>query len=128
MKTTPRVLFYVAIFILLAVYPVAAQEKQSQDADLLRAKIEQFEKTDISSKSSSVQSIYQRTLLRLYNQFNAALQQDITDLKAMQSAVSGTNAESQKEITAQIQKLTREQTETSEKIQTLKGDLRTTVS
>src|SRR4051812_14200301 len=104
MKPLSRILIFTLILNLLVACPVLAQEKQSQDTDLIRAKIEQFEKTDISSKSASVQSIYKRTLLRLYSQFNAALQQDIADLKAMQSAVGGTNAESQNEIAKQIQK------------------------
>lgn len=128
MKATPRTLLCIGILILFAVWPVAAQEKQSQDTDLLRAKIEQFEKTELSSKSSSVQSIYQRTLLRLYEQFSSALQQDIADLKAMQSAVSGTNSESQKEIVNKIQRLMQEQDENTERIQTLRGDLRTNAS
>jgi hypothetical protein len=128
MKATSRTLLCIGILILLAVWPITAQQKQSQDADLLRAKIEQFEKTDISSKSSSVQSIYQRTLLRLYDQFSLALRQDIAELKAMQDVVSGTNSESQKEIVNQIQKLRQEQDEIAEKIQTLKGDLQMAMS
>jgi hypothetical protein len=127
MKPLSRILVFTLILNLLVVCPVLAQEKQSQDTDLIRAKIEQFEKTDISSKSASVQNIYKRTLLRLYSQFSAALQQDIVDLKAMQAAVGGTNAESQKEIARQIQKLTQEMSETAEKVQTLKGDLQSAV-
>src|SRR5688572_29657010 len=127
MKAISRAFVYACIFILLATSTVA-QEQQSRDTDLLRVKIEQFENTDITSKSTSVQSIYQRTLLRLYSQLNLALQQDIKDLKNMLSAVGGVDAESHKEITLQIQKLTREQDGASEKIQTLNGDVRTSVS
>ncbi|HEY0376284.1 MAG TPA: hypothetical protein VGC87_04940 [Pyrinomonadaceae bacterium] len=125
MKATSRGLLAFSLFFVLAALPAAAQQKQAQDADLLRTKIEQFEKTDISSKSSSVQAIYQRTLLRLYNEFNSALLQDISELKAMQDVVNGTDTGSQKDIVLELQKLTREQDELAEKIKTLSGDLQT---
>jgi hypothetical protein len=118
---------YVAIFIVLTC-PGIAQEKEALSSDLLRVKIEQFEKTDITSKSATVQSIYQRTLLRLYNQFNTALNQDIADLKAMQATISGASTESQTEIEQQLQKLLRERTVTVEKIRTLIGDVRSTAT
>ncbi len=125
MKATSRALLVFSLFLVLTALPTAAQQRPAQDADLLRAKIEQFEKTDISSKSSSVQAIYQRTLLRLYSEFNSALLQDISELKAMQDVVSGTDTGSQNDIALQLQKLTREQGELAEKIKTLSGDLQT---
>ena len=122
MKILIRVLIYT--FLLMTTCVATAQEKQALSSDLLRAKIEQFEKTDITSRSSEVRSIYQRTLLRLYTQLHAALKQDIADLKAMQAVVGGTVRESQNEIAQQLQKLSLEESVTSEKIQTLTGDLR----
>jgi hypothetical protein len=124
MKPLSRILVFTLILNLLVVCPVLAQEKQSQDTDLIRAKIEQFEKIDLSSKSASVQLIYKRTLLRLYDQLSAALQKDIRDLKAMQSAVGSANTDSQKEIALELQKLVQEQSETAEKFQTLNDELK----
>lgn len=123
MRTLHSVLVCVAVLLLLAC-PGVAQEKEAFSSDQLRAKIEQFEKTDITSKSAAVQSIYQRTLLRLYSQYDAALQLEIADFEAMLAAVGGANADSQKEITLQLQKLTRERSATAEKIQTLTADVR----
>jgi hypothetical protein len=128
MKPVSRTFLFTVIMSLLMVCHALAQEKQPQGADLLRAKIEQFEKMDISSKSSSVQIIYKRTLLRLYNQLAASLQKDIKDLKAMQSAVGGANTDSQKEIAAELQTLAQEQSETAEKSQTLNDDLKGSAS
>lgn len=124
MKPLSRILIFTLILNLLVACPVLAQEKQSQDTDLLKAKIEQFESIDLNSKSASVQVIYKRTLLRLYDQFSAALEKDIKDLRAMQSAVGGTNADSQKEIALEIQNLVREQNATAEKFRTLNDDLK----
>jgi hypothetical protein len=125
MKPLSRAFLLVGISILLATISITAQQKQARDSDLLRTKIEQFEQTDIASKSASVKSIYQRTLLRLYNEFSKALLQDISDLATMQSLVDGTSAESQKEVAALLRKLRQEQGETAEKIQTLSGDVQT---
>ena len=127
MKTLPSILIYIVIFLLLTC-PGAAQEKEALSSDQLRAKIEQFEKTDITSKSATVQSIYQRTLLRLYNQFDAALRQDIADLEAMLAAAGGASADSQNEITLQLQQLSRERSATAEKIQTLTADVKSAVA
>jgi hypothetical protein len=105
-----------------------AQVKQNLDADHLREKIEQLESIDLTSKSPSVQDIYRRSLLRLYNQYISALEQDIAGLKSIQSVTSGTGSDSQKEITAQVQKLTGDLNVTKEKIQTLTGDLKVTTA
>jgi hypothetical protein len=123
MKTSSRILLSVFLLAFLTC-SITAQEKEALSSDLLKTKIEQFEKTDITSKSAVVQGIYQRTLLRLYNQYDAALKQEIADLKAMQAVVSGTNKESQNEIALQLQKLSADESVTSEKIRTLTGDLK----
>src|ERR1044072_2837531 len=115
MKITSRILISVFLLIFLSC-SVVAQEKESFSSDQLKAKIEEFEKTEIASKSAAVRGIYERTLLRLYNQYNAALMQDITALKAMQAVIGGTNKESQDEIASQLQKLSREESLTTEKI------------
>jgi hypothetical protein len=78
-KTSFKVLIYVSLLVFLPSFGTA-QEKEASNSDLLRIKIEQFEKTDLTSKSATVRSIYHRTLLRLYTQFEAALKQDIADL------------------------------------------------
>jgi hypothetical protein len=120
MKWISRAFVCVGISVLLTAWPAAAaQEKQSQDADSLRVKIEQFENKDLNSKSVSVRILYERTLLRLYNEFDSALQQDINELKEMQAAISGTRAGAQNDIALQIQKLQQERDETVEKIRTL---------
>ena len=125
MRKISRALLFVGLSILFTTISIAAQQRQARDSDLLRTKIEQFEQTDLASKSASVRSIYQRTLLRLYNEFNKALLQDISDLTTMQSLVGGTSAESQKEVALLLRKLRQEQGENAEKIDTLSGDLQT---
>ncbi|MBA3767390.1 MAG: hypothetical protein H0W99_10450, partial [Acidobacteria bacterium] len=130
MKKLSQTFLSLTMSILLMALPIgaAAQEKRSQDADLLKNKIELLEKTDIKSKSPSVQDIYKRSLLRLYDQYVSALEQDIADMRAIQSTVNGTNSEAVDEVATKIQKLINEQQITSEKIQTLRGDIRTAAS
>src|SRR5205807_1162627 len=100
-----------------------AQETASQNSDLIRRKIEELEKIDLQSKSTTVQQIYKKSLLRLYQQYNAALKQDIADLKNLQSTIGETSPEAQKDISAQLQKLAAEQNVTTEKIKTLTGNV-----
>ncbi|MEA2172613.1 MAG: hypothetical protein QOD00_205 [Blastocatellia bacterium] len=101
-----------------------AQDQSGQNTDILRSKIELLEKTDIKSKSDRVQQIYKLTLLRLYSQLNGALQQEITDLKNIQAAASGTDADPKGEIAAQLKQLATEREVVAEKIQTLTGEAR----
>lgn len=114
------------VILLLAFSYVPAQEKESQNADLLREKIEQLENTDLKSKSPTVQDIYKRSLLRLYDQYVVALEQDMADLRAIRSTLEGTGAVD--ETATQLQKLTNEQLITREKLQTLRGDVRSAAS
>ena len=125
MKPTPRTLLCVGILILLAAWPIIAQENQSKDTDDLKMKIEQMEKIDLTSKSATTQDIYKRSLLRLYNQYVVALRQDIEALKEIQSTAGETSSETRNEVALQLQKLRAEQSITNEKIQTLSGDLQT---
>ncbi|HEV7375313.1 MAG TPA: hypothetical protein VGN95_11390 [Pyrinomonadaceae bacterium] len=125
MKATPRTLLCVGILILLAAWPIIAQENQSKDTDDLKMKIEQMEKIDLTSKSATTQDIYKRSLLRLYNQYVVALRQDIEALKEIQSTAGETSSETRNEVALQLQKLRAEQSITNEKIQTLSGDLQT---
>jgi hypothetical protein len=125
MKPTPRTLLCVGILILLAAWPIIAQENQSKDTDDLKMKIEQMEKIDLTSKSATTQDIYKRSLLRLYNQYVVALRQDIEALKEIQSTAGETSSETRNEVALQLQKLRAEQSITNEKIQSLSGDLQT---
>src|SRR5215207_1061577 len=115
MNTTSRILISVFLLSFLS-WSVMAQENESLSSDQLKVRIEQFEKTEIASKSAVIRGIYERTLLRLYNQYNAALKQDITALKTMQAAIGGASKESQDEIASQLQKLSLEESLTTEKI------------
>jgi hypothetical protein len=64
----------------------------------------------------------------LYNDFNAALSQEIAELKNIQTAQSGTTDQQlQKDTASLLQKLQAEQSITIEKIKTLGGDVRTPV-
>lgn len=129
MRITPRASALIAGLILAAALNCLAQAPQSgQSADSLRSRIEQLEQTDLKSKSPSVQEIYKRSLLRLYDQYVLALQQDIADLKSIQAAMDGAGAASQTEITKQLDRLAKELTVTEEKLTTLKGDLNVAAS
>src|SRR5205085_12084512 len=72
--------------------------------------------------------IYKVTLLRLYQQFNSALLQDVVELKNIQATISGTNADPQNALAAQINKLKAEQGIVAEKIQTMASDAPTTAT
>src|ERR1051325_12048949 len=128
MKPLVRTSILIASLILCSVLSGQAQEPQTSNADLLRAKIEQLEKIDIKSKSPTVQERYKATLLRLYQQFNAALLQDVAELKNIQATINGTNADPQNESTGQINKLKAEQGVVAEKLQTLAGTAATTAN
>lgn len=119
MKTIINTLLFVTVMVLLMVHPAAAQVKRSQDADLLRLKIEELEKVDIKSKSSTVQDIYLRSLLRLYDQYESVLEGDISDLEKIKAATSAPG-DGESEAAVQIRKLMRERDITAEKIKTLK--------
>jgi hypothetical protein len=126
MKTLLKLVICLSVLVFLT-GSITAQEV-TQSSDVLKVKIEEFEKADIASKSAAVQSIYQRTLLRLYNDFNSALTREIAELKKIQAAQSGTtDRELQKDTAALLQRLATEQSITSEKIKTL-DDVRTTVT
>jgi hypothetical protein len=122
----PSVSSLLIVILLFVSSHVQAQEKGSQNSDLLRVKIEQLESTDIKSKSPSVQDIYKRSLLRLYEQYVAALEQDMADLRAISSTTEGTGAGD--EAATQLRKLINEQLITNEKLLTLRGDVRSAAS
>ena len=109
-----------SLFLLFASSIGLAQS--AQNSDDLRAKIQEIEKIEFQSKSSAVQQIYKKTLLRLYQQYAGALQQDINDLQKLADAVGNTNTDSQKEIAAQLITVKTERGVTLEKITTLAGD------
>lgn len=105
---------------------VAAQTRSQQQPDaakVLREKIERLEEVDTSSKSQTVQDIYRRALLRLYEQYTAALRREIGDMKAVGAVVSDTDTVARNEIARQLKRLEGELDVTGEKIQTLRGDL-----
>src|SRR5256885_2519592 len=95
-----------------------AQNRSSLDTDLLRSKIEQLEKTNLASRSAIVRDAYQKTLVRLYKEFDEALTQDISDLKKIQS-ISGTDGNANDDIGKQIQTLANEHGVNAEKLKTL---------
>jgi hypothetical protein len=129
MRITPRASALIAGLILAAALNCLAQaQKGDQSADSLRSGIEQLEQTDLKSKSPLVQGIYKRSLFRLYNQYASELQQDIAELKSIQTAMNGAGAASQTETTKQLDRLAKELTVTEEKLTTLKGDLNVAAS
>ncbi|HVS82738.1 MAG TPA: hypothetical protein VHE60_13490 [Pyrinomonadaceae bacterium] len=128
MKTFWKALLLGCASILLGAASCLAQEPASQNSDLIRQKIEELEKIDLQSKSTTVQDIYRKSLLRLYQQYSSALQQDIADLKKLQSTIGATSPETQKEISAQLQKLGVEQNVTTEKMKTLGGNPEVSIS
>ena len=127
----PKPLYKVLIFVFVSVLftcSLVAQERGTLSSDVLKAKIEEFERTDFSSKSAAVRSIYDRTLLRLYNDYNAALTQDIAELRKLQAAQSATtDSELKKDTASLLQRLSTEQSMTIEKIKTVSDDVGTTL-
>ena len=91
-------------------------------ANMLRERIEQLEKTELSSRSTTVQETYKRTLVRLYTEFGEALDAEISDLKKIQDAVDGTRSANNGEVAAQLKQLTIERDVVNEKRKTLSGD------
>lgn len=114
--------------ILLTASPAMLQERRARNGDSLRVRVELLETADIRSQSPMVQSIYKRSLLRLYNNYTSALEQEIAELDKILSAVGDADAATKNEVAARIKKLANERSLTNEKIQTLAGDLRADVS
>src|SRR6185436_4395955 len=104
MKTSFRISLHLFMSLWLLLAPLVAQT-QSVGAEQLRARIDQLEKVDLTSKSKNVQEIYKRTLLRLYEELNAALRTDIDELRQIQKA---SQSDPQGEIAAEINKLSLE--------------------
>ncbi|HMF55885.1 MAG TPA: hypothetical protein VK619_05970 [Pyrinomonadaceae bacterium] len=125
---TARAITLIVVALLFAATPLVAQQRQGQNADLLKQKIEQLERIDLASKSSTVQDIYKRSLLRLYMEYQAAMQQDVADLNKIRTTIGGTSAETLREVNEQIQKLAQEISINAEKIQTLAGELQVAVT
>lgn len=128
MKKIVSILLSVTMSVIFAAVPVRSQNGSAQDGDLLKARIERLESTDVKSKSITAQLIYKRSLLRLYNHYSAALEQEISDLRNIQKVVSDADINMRREIVARIQKLAGEREATAEKIETLTGDLRAGVT
>ncbi len=124
MKGLRKAAILASALILLAAAGAQAQETP-QNSDLLRQKIEDLEKIDLQSRSTTVQEIYKKTLLRLYQQYTSALQQDISDLRKIQSIADRNNSTPQSELATQIQRLVAERNLTEEKIKTLSADTET---
>jgi hypothetical protein len=120
MKTSLRISANLAVSSLLLVSQVMAQQSDSADAEVVRAKIERLENADIKSKSKTVQDIYRRTLLRLYDEYLLALHKDIADLKKIQAAAQ---SDPQGEISLQISKFSIELSLTEEKLKTIRRDV-----
>ena len=116
----PTLRLLVTLFAILFLTFAAAAQTEPADSDLVRAKIEQLENTDIKSKSKLVQDVYRQTLARLYQEYIASLSQDIADLKKIQSTAP---VDSQKEIASHIERLSTEMNVTAEKLKTVKGDV-----
>jgi hypothetical protein len=120
---------FVAVFCFLIVLSfsrvsVAQQPNENTiaSADTLRERIEQLEKTELSSRSTTVQDMYKRTLVRLYTEFSEALDAEISDLKKIEQAVEGTRSANNSEVAAQLKQLTTERDVVNEKRKTLNGD------
>lgn len=99
-----------------------AQQTSLDRTESLRSKITELESADLKSKSTIVQDIYKRTLSRLYEEYAAALREDIADLKRLQEATRNTAADPQNEVGARLTQLTRELGATEEKLKTLASD------
>lgn len=120
MKTILRATLLVSLILSVA-WPVLSQEKQSLNTDNLREQIKNLEAINVEGKSTSIQEIHKRALVRAYKQFQWALQQEIEDLKNMQKAIADSNTETQQEIASELKKLAQENTDASLKIQDLTG-------
>jgi hypothetical protein len=127
MKALLKLTVYICVFNLLMV-AIHAQDKSAPNSDLLREQIEKLEAISLDGKSSSVQMIQKRALLKMYSQHIAALQQDASDLKSIQSAVSDSDRETKLAVDAQLQKLTAEETAIRQKMQGLMSNLQSIVS
>lgn len=127
MKTV-RAITLILVALLLLAAPIAAQQRQGRNADMLKQKIEQLESIDLTSKSPTVQDIYKRSLLRLYTEYQAAIQEDLADLNKIRTTIGGTSAETLAEVNDQIKKLAQEMSVNAEKIQTLAGQLQIAVA
>jgi len=97
-------------------------ESATATADTLREKIEQLEKTELTSRSATVRDMYKRTLLRLYAEFSKALENDIADVRRIEATIHGIPSESANEIAAQLKKLIVERDVVNEKLRTMKED------
>jgi hypothetical protein len=97
-------------------------ESATATADTMREKIEQLEKTELTSRSATVRDMYKRTLLRLYAEFSKALENDIADVRRIEATIHGIPSENANEIAAQLKKLIVERDVVIEKLRMMKED------
>jgi len=123
MKSTVSVFLSLSLFLLLIVIPANAQNTNTLDAELIYGKIQRLESVDVKSKSPTVQDLYKQTLLRLYEDYRRALEQDLKDLQSIQAAIGESKRNAQSELSVQIRRLSDERDTTIEKITTLRGNV-----
>jgi hypothetical protein len=130
MRTRSATVLCLIIILCLSKASMAQSPSQStpQSADTLREKIEQLEKTEMTSRSATVQEMYKRTLARLYAEFSKAVEDDISDLKKIEATIRGAQSENNSEVAAQLKKLITERDVVNEKLKTLADDSESVVS
>lgn len=122
MKARLQKSLLVGWFMLLFSCPCIAQERQAQNTDVLREKVNQLESININTKPASQQVVFRRALLDVCNQFSAALEQEIGDLKKTQSAISDSDTDLQKAIANQLLMLSKDKSVILDKIQQLRNN------
>lgn len=124
----PHIFLLVAVVLALTVNVAPAQESQTLTTNAYRDKVSSLEAMNQTARLESSQLIYKRTLLKAYTRLQKALEEEITFLEGVKSAAEGTDAESQNEALAALQKLRDEHNETTGKIQKLRTNLQLEVA
>lgn len=109
--------FRVFLALLLCLSP-AVPAQPAADCDQLRGKIQRLEGMNLNDMSPSIRQVYKEALHKLYAQFNQCLQQDISAVAAMQSAVAGTDAAAG--VEERLRALTKEKADTDDKLSVLR--------
>lgn len=117
MKTTLRATLLLSLVLLLT-STAQFQERRSLNTDIFRDQIKKLESINIEGRSSSIQAVHRRALLSVYKQLQLALQQEIEDLKVIQTAVRSDTVMVE-ETNNELSKLGEENSEVSHKIQDL---------
>jgi hypothetical protein len=101
-------------FILLLCIATASMAQGAVDCDQLRDKVSQLENLDINAMSPSIRQLYKQSILKLYVEFGACIQRDITAAVSMQRTLVGTTAS--QVVDEKLQALKKEKADIDSKI------------